>query len=172
MEETQKDIAYSITNVLTRYCQGIDMQDWEAVRSCFHHDATDLHGSFQGSPDELVAWLRARHEGVHAAMHTLTNVLINATANADRAQVVSYSITYEQVSGTHARTLDARLPKTVREALVTISCQYHDEFESRGGRWAISRRRVVYDWIRVEDAKVLTPIPVGWPTTRRKENHH
>ena len=40
-----------IEEVVLRYCRGIDRRDFDLVRSCYHPDATDRHGSF----DELLS---------------------------------------------------------------------------------------------------------------------
>ena len=44
----------AISDLLLSYCRGIDRLDRELVASCFHSDATDTHGSFQGTIDEFI----------------------------------------------------------------------------------------------------------------------
>ena len=44
-----------IEEVVLRYCRGIDRRDFELVRSCYHPDARDRHGSFDGTVDEYVS---------------------------------------------------------------------------------------------------------------------
>ena len=41
-----------IEEVVLRYCRGIDRRDFDLVRSCYHPDARDRHGSFDGTVDE------------------------------------------------------------------------------------------------------------------------
>ena len=49
-----------IYEVLCRYCRGIDRLDEPLVRSCYHPDAVDNHGLYNGSVDHFVASAFAR----------------------------------------------------------------------------------------------------------------
>ena len=40
-----------ISELLHRYCRGIDRFDRDLVRSCYHDDADDDHGIFRGGPE-------------------------------------------------------------------------------------------------------------------------
>src|ERR1700761_1759937 len=44
-----------IWEVMLRYCRGIDHRDHDLVRSTYHPDAYDDHGSFVGGIDDLIA---------------------------------------------------------------------------------------------------------------------
>lgn len=57
-----------ITELLYRYCRGIDRLDWDLVRSCYHDDAFDDHSIFRGSPDEFVAFFAAATASENVAM--------------------------------------------------------------------------------------------------------
>ncbi|MFM8863148.1 MAG: nuclear transport factor 2 family protein, partial [Acidimicrobiia bacterium] len=46
----------AIADLMALYCRGIDRLDRDLVRSCFHPDATDTHGSFHGTIDEFLDW--------------------------------------------------------------------------------------------------------------------
>src|SRR5262249_11432964 len=47
----------AIRRVLARYCRGIDRLDQDLVRSCYHPDATEAHGTFTGGLEEYLAWV-------------------------------------------------------------------------------------------------------------------
>ncbi len=42
----------AIYELQCRYCRGIDRMDQALVRSCYHPDATDEHGSFSGGVED------------------------------------------------------------------------------------------------------------------------
>ena len=69
-----------IRKVLQRYARGVDRLDLDLVRSCYHADATDSHGSFEGSVDEFVEWVGRVLRRYDATMHFLGNPLVELTA--------------------------------------------------------------------------------------------
>ena len=66
----------AIEEVVLRYCRGIDRRDFALVRSCYHPDAEDHHGSFSGSVDEYIAWVDKLTSRYLWTMHFVGNVLI------------------------------------------------------------------------------------------------
>src|SRR5688500_15736631 len=66
----------AIRNVILRYCRGIDRMDKELVRSCYHDDAVDDHGSFCGTPGEFVTWVWRLLARYTMTMHFVGNMLI------------------------------------------------------------------------------------------------
>ena len=143
-----------IEEVVLRYCRGVDRMDRDLVRSCYHPDARDEHGSFRGGVDEFVDWvfgLLARYEGT---MHFVGNVLVELAGDAAVAE--SYGIAWHW----------SRDPRP-QWNLVT-GFRYLDRFERRGdGAWRIARRIAVTEWSRVDDpARRWTP-PPGLPMGRR-----
>ena len=128
-----------IEDVLRRYCRGVDRGDADLIRSAYHVDATDDHGTFKGSghdfADHLVAvtrdrWLASQHQ-----LHQ-TNLAIDGST----AWVETYFTAIPRLPG-----------KTSKSRLETFGGRYVDRFEGREGVWAIAHRRVVYDWSRVEE---------------------
>ena len=79
-----------IRQVLARYCRGIDRLDLGLVRSCYHDDAVDEHGSFTGDPDEYVAWVGKLLARYAMTMHVLATTSIERTG--DVALVESYGL--------------------------------------------------------------------------------
>ena len=45
-----------IRQVHIRYCRGIDRMDWALVRSCYHPDAIDRHGAYEGGVEGFIEW--------------------------------------------------------------------------------------------------------------------
>src|SRR5579863_3701746 len=45
-----------IKRVHIRYCRGIDRMDWDLVRSCYHPDAIDRHGVYNGGVEGFIEW--------------------------------------------------------------------------------------------------------------------
>lgn len=116
------------------YCHGIDRRDFALVRSLYHDDGEDHHGSmFQGSAD-FVAWLPEVMAGWQATSHTIAtmNFLIDGDAAEGELAFTAYH-----------RTL--ALPQQE----MTSAGRYLDRYVRRGGVWRIWRRHVVRDWSNV-----------------------
>jgi hypothetical protein len=45
-----------IREVHMRYCRGIDRMDFDLVRSCYHPDAIDRHGAYEGGVEGFIKW--------------------------------------------------------------------------------------------------------------------
>ena len=126
-----------IRTVVYRYARGVDRRDFDLVRSCYHHDATDDHGDYCGGIDGFIEFLREQLARWSVTSHFIGNLLIEI--DGERARVESYAI------ATHRG-----LPKpdgSVRD--LTSGVRYIDDFERRNGEWRIARRMVVNDWNRV-----------------------
>jgi hypothetical protein len=128
-----------IRDCLYRYARGIDRYDVDLVRSCYHDDATDAHGVYNGDLAgfiELVHQFRGPKSDYGTMQHIVTNVLIERTG--DVAQVESYL--YNELV---ARDPDSGLPD------ILVGGRFLDRFEYRNGRWAIAERRLVFDYSRM-----------------------
>jgi SnoaL-like domain len=147
-----------IRDVLMRYCRGIDRMDRALVRSCYHHGATDSHGSFDGTVDEFLTWVWRVLGRYTSTMHFLGNVLVEHVA-ADAARVETYGIAFHRTDGGDERS-----------NLVT-GFRYVDDFTRRdvdgAPAWRIARRTAVTEWVRVARAEDTWPIPEGTITGRR-----
>lgn len=128
----------TIRDVAERYCRGADRCDAALMKSCFHPDATDDHGFFNG-PAHDFADLAAQRlaERFVSSKHFLSNMYLE-WAGEDEARCESYMLT---------------LSRQEREgALVDIwfSARYLDVFTLRGGAWRIASRVLVDDGRRVD----------------------
>ncbi|MEV0493003.1 nuclear transport factor 2 family protein [Streptomyces atratus] len=128
-----------IQDALARYARGVDRGDWELVRSAYHPDAHDEHGSFSGGVDGLITWLTDRFEGVDNSVHFLGNCLIEPTG-PDCALVETYFVSARLTTKDPQRAIDAG------DALSRQAWgRYVDRFTRREGAWRIALRTVVVD---------------------------
>ena len=126
----------SIRKVLARYCRGVDRGDLELLKSVYHPDATDDHGTFQGNGWELAEYLvKLMDESTIPSQHHVTNILIER--DGDLADVESYVLAFHPISD-----------EAGGEVHALFGGRYLDRFEKRDGEWKIADRRVVMDWTR------------------------
>ena len=115
-----------------RYCRGIDRGDEELVRSAYHPDSYDDHGTFKGNGWEfasiVVASLRSMPQ---RTMHMICNELVEL--EGDTAHSESYFVAHHLTAGDAA-------------TLFSFHGRYVDRFERRDGEWKIAHRVVVRDW--------------------------
>ncbi len=83
----------AITDVVLRYCRGIDRLDLELVRDCYHPDATDEHGTFTGTRDEYVDWVAGVLTRFTGTMHVVANQLVELDGDDD-ARSETYGVAY------------------------------------------------------------------------------
>lgn len=121
----------AIVELVSRYCRGIDRRDFALVRSLYHDDAIDEHGTmFRGGPDAFVAWLDEAMAPWELTIHTIGNSVI--AVDGDRAEAE------HQVRAWHRSA-----PPDRKEYIV--HGRYLDRYERRDGAWKFSRRSLVFD---------------------------
>lgn len=145
-----------IRAVLLRYARGVDRLDLELVRSCYHPDATDSHGSFSGTVDEFLVWVERVLRRYDLTMHFLGNPLVEIDEHDPAtAYVETYGIAFHR---------SATGPP---EHNLVTGFRFVDRFERREGRWGIARRVAVTEWSRIDRREDWWPIPAGILTGRR-----
>jgi hypothetical protein len=137
-----------IRRVLLRYARGVDRMDLDLVRSCYHADATDSHGSFTGPVDEFLVWVARVLRRYDATMHFLCHPLVEFD-DADTARVETYGMAFHRAAG-----------GPPEHNLVT-GFRFVDRFERRSGEWRIAHRVAVTEWSRVDRESDWWPIPDG-----------
>ena len=143
-----------IRRCLLRYARGVDRLDLELVRSCYHPDATDAHGSFTGTVDEFLVWVERLLRRYDFTMHFLGSPLIELD-DATHARVETYGMAFHRAaSGPPERNL-------------VTGFRFVDRFERRNGAWRIAQRIAVTEWSRIDDADAWWPIPDGMLQGRR-----
>ncbi len=134
-----------ITEILHRYCRGVDRLDEALLASAYHEDSYDDHGIFKGSGHEFARLVvKVLRSHADATMHSLSNVRIDV--QGDVADCESY------VVARHWRQRDGK------PELETAGGRYVDRMERRDGVWKIAHRVVVLDWGKVE--AVEKPFPM------------
>lgn len=127
----------AITDVIHRYCRGMDRMDRELTLSCWHPGGTDDHGPlYAGSPEGFVDWLWPVHAAMVVTRHAVSNILIEL--DGDRAGVETYW------------NLVLQVPWGDGVYDILAGGRYLDRFECIDDVWAIRHRQSVLDWNRVE----------------------
>ena len=126
-----------IADLILRYARGIDRLDFDLVRSCYHPDAYDDHGSFQGDVDGFVAMCEAFLPRWTATQHFMGNMLIEVDDDVARAE--TYAVAY------HRREEEDGSGKDD-----VFGIRYVDRFERRADAWKIAHRVVATEWRRVD----------------------
>ncbi len=143
-----------IRRVLLRYARGVDRLDLDLVRACYHPDATDSHGSFEGGVDELVTWVERVLRRYDATMHFLGNPLVELTDD-DTAAVETYGIAFHRAAGGPP------------ERNLVTGFRFVDRFECRDDEWRIAHRVAVTEWSRIDREDDWWPVPDGMLKGRR-----
>jgi hypothetical protein len=141
----------AIHRVLLQYCRGIDRMDADLVRSSYHPDAVDDHGSFRGTVDEFVVWVWRLLDRYSMTMHFLGNSLVDVhPERPDVAHAETYGMAFHRSDD----------PDPGRN--LVIGFRYLDRFENRPtGGWRIARRLCTTEWVQRDDPDRRWPIPDG-----------
>jgi len=157
---------HAIRAKLAQYCQGVDRKQYELVSDCYHDDATDSHGPYDGDVEGFIDFLKDRHAHIGSSMHVIGTTSVVLSEDRRRARSESYCITYQHLlpggDDPFAGNGDAGAG-----SWITIACRYVDIFEHRAGAgWKIWRRTVVHEWTKLEDSADYVPLNPGWPQFR------
>jgi ketosteroid isomerase-like protein len=157
---------HEIEQVILRLARATDRRDSEAIRACYHADAFDDHGAFQGSPAEFAEWVPKVLGMFAATQHFLAPPRIELEGD------VAYCETY----CTAHHVTPATDPGGERDSVMGL--RYLDRFErrvltadprrphpaapsqvaSRGVQsWRIARRTCVWDYT------YIVPVTDKWP---------
>ena len=146
----------AITEIIYRYCRGLDRMDREMTLSCWHEGGTDDHGAlYSGSAEGFVEWLWPVHAAMERTQHTINNILIQI--DGDKAGAESYYTVY----------LRSAMPGGFIDRVG--GGRYCDNFERIDGVWKIRHRQSVSDWIRADpvgDIDLSAVIPPNNPDNR------
>lgn len=127
----------AIHEVLLRYCRGLDRLDGDLIRDCYHPDATDDHGLFNGLGEDFVPYALPHLETMRGTSHYLLSALIEV--HGDTAASESHLVVYHRMPS-----------KSGQETDHVVGLRYIDRFDRRDGVWRISHRHLVYDWSRID----------------------
>jgi len=131
-----------IRDVIARYARGVDRQDGDQIRDCFHPNAMHHYGVFDGHLDEFIPWVLAEVSQYSRTMHFMGSSIIDwpDSRPGPLAIVETYAIVLHQKDGGDKRDNWVG------------GIRYIDRLELRSdsGRWKISERTVVGDWLRID----------------------
>jgi hypothetical protein len=127
-----------IRRVLYLYCRGVDRRDFELVRSCFHADGHTDYGTFTGSVDRFVDYVRGEMDRFDRSTHSLANIIIDL--DGPRAVAETYVTAFHR--------LPQRTGKPTRDFVCGL--RYIDRLDKRDGRWALSDRHLAFEWGRLD----------------------
>jgi ketosteroid isomerase-like protein len=127
-----------ITDVIHRYCRGIDRRDYDLVRACYHPDASDDHGDFRGGVDAFIDYVQGTLPRFEHTMHFIGNVLVEPVG--DRARAESYAVAHHHMRASSSKP----------ERDLTVGLRYVDDFERRAGQWRIAARACAFEWWRYD----------------------
>jgi hypothetical protein len=144
-----------IEQVLKLYCRAIDRLDVELLKTVYHPDGTDDHGSFSGNAHEFAERIMEDLRGfILDGMHTVTHCTIDVQGEFATAE--SYYWAYQRCPGGHAKVSAFFGESYAGEASKTgkldgehdFFCggRYIDLFEKRAGQWKIWRRKITNEW--------------------------
>lgn len=179
-----------IRDVVARYCRGADRLDWDLVRACFHPDARDEHGLYDGDIEGMIRFFSIwSGENYRSAMPLLGNQLV--ALEGDVAVSEAYCVSFlrldlERASSPRVAALfePAALAAVLAEAPagfvdLNIGVRFVGAFEKRdGGRWLIAHRVVVREWDRLDPVRATMKLPAanlgrrdGFDTIFRQLDH-
>ncbi|WP_063553187.1 nuclear transport factor 2 family protein [Burkholderia territorii] len=122
-----------IRRVHIRYCRGVDRMDWDLIRSCYHPDAIDRHGAYEGGVEGFIEWAAELLPIFECTQHFTGNQYVQVDGD------VAYAEHYAQAIHRTRPTSDA--PAMDWIAFI----RYVDRMERRNGEWRIADRMVVLD---------------------------
>jgi len=144
-----------IGTLLRRYARGIDRFDVELVRSCYHPDAIDEHGSYSGGVDGFCDWLDEALARFESIMHFTGPPLIEL--DGDVAWVESYCLSLARLAAADGE------PPRDRQQII----RYCDRFERRQGAWKIAHRVTVWGPSRIDPVLAQEALSDAYHRDRR-----
>ncbi len=131
----------AVKDLQLRYCRGIDRCDWDLIRDCYHPDATDDHGEFEGGVDGFIEYARAGLAEFLTTTHMIGNQLVEV--KGDVAWAEAYVLAVHRIPAGEDGV----------EKDWICNSRYVDRIERRDGEWRIARRVAVIDCDRVEPVR-------------------
>ncbi len=141
---------HQLRKLVHRYCRAVDRGDVAELRSLYHHDAEDAHGSFSsGSASDFIDQLVAARPYLRSMQHHVTTA--NFAIEGEMAEGEVYTIaTHTFIAGD-------------RDVDLIVGGRYLDRYEKRDGAWKIIERAIVTDTAQVNDPST---VDLRHPVTR------
>ena len=143
----------AIKELQIRYCRGADRMDFDLMRECFHADAvTDYFA--ESDLDGFIDMARRSLPGFVMTTHATGNQLVEVEGDTAWAEHCTLA--------THRIAADEAGPE--RDFITAV--RYVDRLECRDGDWRIAKRRLVFDWGRIDPVGDLRYEPKSVPGRR------
>jgi hypothetical protein len=143
-----------ISEVVLRYCRGVDRLDLALIRSCYHDGAIDHHTGFDGDADGYVTWLGRVLPRFAGTMHMVGNQLIEVDGDTARSETYGMAHHWGEPASDPALNF-------------VSGFRYVDRMERRDGEWRIAERWAVREWTRSIPAETVRPKEGEGPTPKR-----
>ncbi|MCV7426022.1 nuclear transport factor 2 family protein [Mycobacterium montefiorense] len=128
--------------LVAAYCRAVDRADYETLRSLYHPEATDAHGSFSsGGVEQFIAQLQAAEPYVRVSQHNITTT--NFVVEGDGARGEIYCLVFHTFAGPE------------HDIDVVIGGRYLDTYIRHDGRWKFLQRTIIADWAYQNDPSQL-----------------
>ena len=132
----------AIHELINAYCNAADRHDHEKMRSLYHPDALDDHGSFfSGLAMEFIDKLPEIQAPMEILHHNVTTV--NLALEGDYAEGEIYILAFHKI-----KTDDGAMD-------LLIGGRYFDKYEKRNGQWKFLHRSVVADWANLHPKSIV-----------------
>lgn len=126
----------SLRRLVTAYSRAVDRRDFALLRSLYHDDASELHGSmFEGGADDWVAFCARALSAYEVTVHYVVNTAFGI--DGDNAWGEVHKINYHRTPGPEARE-------------IVTGSRSLDHYQRRGGEWRFLSRAVTLDWARTQ----------------------
>jgi hypothetical protein len=134
----------AIRDLVMAYARAADRKDTALMRSRYHPDAVEDHGSFfQGLARDFIDRLPEIQAPIDILSHHVTSHSI--VVDGDRAEGEVYVLAMHRVQrGAGQPAFD-----------VLVGGRYLDGYACRDGAWKFSRRAIVADWAHVWDPSII-----------------
>jgi len=131
---------HEITQLLYTYCNAADRHDHVKMRSLYHPDAWDDHGSFfKGPAMEFIDRLPEIQAPMEILHHNMTSK--NIVVKGDKAEGEIYMIAFHRF-----KLEDGPENKKNGSADLLVGGRYFDNYERRDGTWKFTLRAAGADW--------------------------
>ena len=132
----------AIAEQLANYCRAVDRLDIPLGHRVFHADATADYGAdlFQGSGHGVIDFICASHLHTVNHSHQICNSIVVLDGDSAGSETYFHSAT--------------RIMQDGKLIQIRVYGRYLDQWSRREGRWAIDRRKTIFDFDETRDVAI------------------
>jgi 3-phenylpropionate/cinnamic acid dioxygenase small subunit len=137
MEQQEIVDRLQILDLLARYCQTIDDQDWAAFQNLFAAGAVLDFSAFGGpvhSVTDMIGFLQPVLAALQRTQHTISTLVLDIAGETAKAR-------------TAALVLMIYLDQNGEEQIFSTGLWYRDQLVRENGAWKIKQRQQEYGWV-------------------------